>query len=165
VIAALSVAVTTLAGYRWLHFNSTTIALVFLLGVLGVSAAWGLREAIFMSVIATVVLDFYFLPPVGTLTIADPHNWVALLAFLVTSIAVSELSARARREARSAVERRREVERLYAFSQLLLSSDSPAELLNMIPRYIVDSFGVRSAAIQLSSRSDIYRSGPTIYGL
>jgi two-component system sensor histidine kinase KdpD len=165
VIAALSVAVTTLAGYRWLHFNSTTIALVFLLGVLGVSAAWGLREAIFMSVIATVVLDFYFLPPVGTLTIADPHNWVALLAFLVTSIAVSELSARARREARSAVERRREVERLYAFSQLLLSSDSPAELLNMIPRYIVDSFGVRSAAIQLSSRSDIYRSGPTIDGL
>jgi two-component system, OmpR family, sensor histidine kinase KdpD len=164
-VAALSIAGTTLVGYRWLHFNSTTIALVFLLGVLGVSAAWGLREAVFMSLISTVALDFFFLPPVGTLTIADPRNWIALFTFLVTAIAVSELSARARREARSAVGRRRELERLYAFSQLLLSSDSPAELLNMIPRYIVDSFGIRSAAISLSSRSDIYRSGPAIDGL
>jgi len=164
-VAALSVAATTVVGYRWLHFNSTTVALVFLLGVLGVSAAWGLREAVFMSGIATVALDFYFLPPVGTFTITDPHNWIALFTFLVTAVAVSELSARARREARSAVGRRRELERLYAFSQLLLSSDNPAELLNMIPRYIVDSFGVRSAAISLSSRSDIYRSGPSIDGL
>lgn len=164
-IAAVSVAGVTLAGYRWLHFNSTTVALVFLLGVLGVSAAWGLREALFMSLIATVALDFFFLPPVGTFTIADPHNWVALVAFLVTAVAVSELSARARREAASAVGRRRELERLYAFSQLLLSSDSPAELLNLIPRYVVESFGIRSAAISLSSRSDIYRSGPNIDGL
>lgn len=164
-IAALSVAGVTLVGYLWLHFNSTTTALIFLLGVLAISAAWGLREAIFTSVIATVVLDYFFLPPVGTFTIADPRNWVSLFAFLVTAIAVSELSARARREARSANGRRRELERLYAFSQLLLSSDSPAELLNLIPRYIVDSFGIRSAAISLSSRSDIYRSGPAIDGL
>ena len=118
-----------------------------------------------MSVTAAIALDYYFLPPIGTFTITDPHNSVALVTFLVTAIAVSELSARARREARSAVERRRELERLYAFSQLLLSNDSPAELLNMIPRYVVDSFGIRSAAISLSSRSDIYRSGPTIDGL
>ena len=57
------------------------------------------------------------------------------------------------------------MERLYAFSQLLLSSDNPAELLNLIPRYIVESFDIRSAAISLTSRSDIYRSGPTIDGL
>jgi two-component system, OmpR family, sensor histidine kinase KdpD len=165
VLAALSVTATTLIGYRWLHFNSTTVALVFLLGVLGVSAAWGLQEAVFMSVISTIALDFFFLPPVGLFTIADPRNWIALFTFLVTAIAVSELSARARREARSAVGRRRELERLYAFSQLLLSSDSPAELLNMIPRYIVESFGIRSAAISLSSRADVYRSGPAIDGL
>ncbi len=164
-IAALSVAGVTLVGYLWLHFNSTTMALVFLLGVLAISAVWGLREAVFMSVTAAVALDYFFLPPIGTFAIADPHNSVALFTFLVTAIAVSELSARARREARSAVGRRRELERLYAFSQLLLSSDSPAELLNMIPRYIVDSFGIRSAAISLSSRSDIYRSGPSIDGL
>ncbi|MGA2425769.1 MAG: DUF4118 domain-containing protein [Terriglobales bacterium] len=165
VIAALSVAVITLVGYRWLHFNSTTIALMFLLGVLGISAAWGFREAVFMSVAAAVALDYFFLPPIGAWTIADPQNWIALFAFLVTAVAVSELAARARRGARSAIERRQELERLYGFSQLLLSSDNPAELLNLIPRYIVESFGIRSAAISLSSRSDVYRSGPTIDGL
>src|ERR1700724_1869693 len=76
-----------------------------------------------------------------------------------------QLSERARRGTRSAIERRQELERLYAFSQLLLSSDNPAELLNLIPRYIVESFGIRSAALSLSSRSDVYRSGPNIDGL
>jgi len=164
-ISVLSVVGITLVGYRWLHLNPTTIVLVFLLGVLGISATWGLRQAVFMSVIATLALNYYFLPPIGTFTIADPQNWIALFAFLVTALAVSQLSERARRGARSAIERRQELERLYAFSQLLLSSDNPAELLNMIPRYIVDSFGIRSAAISLSSRNDIYRSGPAIDGL
>ncbi len=155
----------TFVGYRWLHLNPTTIALAFLLGVLGISASWGLREAVFMSVIGALAFNFFFLPPIGTFTIADPQNWVALFAFLVTAIAVSELSERARRGTSAAIERRQELERLYAFSQLLLSSDNPAELLNLIPRYIVESFGVRSVAISLTNRGDIYRSGPTIDGL
>jgi two-component system, OmpR family, sensor histidine kinase KdpD len=165
VIAALTVAGITLVGYRWLHLNPTTMALAFLLGVLGISAFWHLRQAVFMSVIAALAFNYFFLPPVGTFTIAEPQNWIALFAFLVTAVTASELSERARRGTRSAVERRQELERLYAFSQLLLSSDNPAELLNLIPRNIVESFGIRSAAISLSSRSDVYRSGPTIDGL
>ena len=164
-IAALSVAGITLVGYRWLHLNPTTMALAFLLGVLGISASWGLRQAVFMSVIATLAFNYFFLPPVGTFNISDPQNWIALFAFLITAVTASELSERARRGTRSAVERRQELERLYAFSQLLLSSDNPAELLNLIPRYIVESFGIRSAALSLSSRSDVYRSGPNIDGL
>ncbi len=163
--AALSVAGITVIGARLLHQNPTSIALAFLLGVLGISASWGLRQAVFMSVIATLAFNYFFLPPVGSFTISDPQNWIALFAFLVTAVTASELSERARRGARSAIERRQELERLYAFSQLLLSSDNPAELLNLIPRYIVESFGIRSAAIWLSSRSDVYRSGPAIDGL
>jgi two-component system sensor histidine kinase KdpD len=163
--AALVVAAITLVGYRWLHLNPTTLALAYLLGVLAISASWGLQQSVFMSVIATLAFNYFFLPPIGTFTIADPQNWIALFAFLVTAVTASELSERARRGARAAVERRQELERLYAFSQLLLSSDNPAELLNLIPRYIVDSFGIRSAAILLSNRNDVYRSGPTIDGL
>ncbi len=164
-LAVLWVAGVTLVGARWLHLNPTTMALVFLLGVLGISATWGLQQAVFMSVIATLAFNYFFLPPVGTFTISDPQNWIALFAFLATAVTASELSERARRGARSAVERRQELERLYAFSQLLLSSDNPAELLNLIPRYVVESFGIRSAAVWLSSRSDVYRSGPAIDGL
>jgi two-component system sensor histidine kinase KdpD len=164
-VAALYVVGITFVGYRWLHLNATSIALAYLLGVLGTSAYWGLRVAVFMSVVATVALNYFFLPPVGTLNIADPQNWIALFSFIATAVTASQLSERARREARSAIARREELERLYAFSQLLLSSDNPAELLNLIPRYIVESFGVRSAVISLSNRSDIYRSGPSSDGL
>jgi len=164
-IAALLVAGITFLGYRLLHFNETSVALAFLLGILAISTFYGLQQAVFMSIIATLAFNYFFLPPIGSLAIADPQNWVALFAFLITAVAASELSARARREGIAAVERRRELERLYGFSQLLLSSDNAAELLNAIPRYIVESFGVRSAAISLTTRADVYRSGPDVDGL
>jgi two-component system, OmpR family, sensor histidine kinase KdpD len=158
--AAGAVAVITFAYLAIVPVNPTTVALTFLIGVLIVSANWGLRPAIFMALIATLAFNYYFLPPVRTLTIADPQNWVALFAFLVTALIASQLAERARREARSAIERRAETERLYKFSQQLLSSDNVAELLNAIPGYIVECFGVDAAAVSLINRSDIYRSNP-----
>lgn len=165
VLAVAIVLVVVLLGRSIGHVNPTTVALTLLLGVLGISTFWGLRLAVFMAIISTLAFNFFFLPPVGTFTIADPQNWIALFVFLVTAVTASELSERAGREARNANERRREVERLYAFSQQLLSSDHSAGLMNSIPRYVVESFGVRSAAVSLSHRADIYRSGPAIDGL
>ena len=161
VVAAAAVSAITLAYSRFLHVNPTTVALSFLLAVLMISAFWGLPQAVFLAVLAAFAFNYYFLPPVGTLTIADPQNWVALFAFLLTAVIASQLSERARREARSATERRHEVEQLYRFSQQLLSSDNLPELLNFIPRYVVEFFGVSAAAISLSNHPDIYRSDPT----
>lgn len=146
-------------GYHVLiHVNPTTAALTFLLAVLAVSAQWGLRPAIFMAILATLVFNYYFLPPIGTFTIADPQNWVALAAFLVTAVVASQLSERARREAEHANARQAETERLYRFSQQLLLDDNVAALLNAIPHHIVECFGVDAAAISLVNRADIYRS-------
>ena len=162
---AVAVLVLVVLYHLVIKVNPTTVALSFLIGVLIVSANWGLRPAVFMALVATLAFNYYFLPPVGTLTIADPQNWVALLAFLVTAIIASQLAERARREAERANERRREAERLYKFSQQLLSSDNVIELLNAIPRYIVDSFGVKAAAVALPNRTDVYRSSPAIHDL
>jgi two-component system sensor histidine kinase KdpD len=148
-----------------IRVNHTTVALTFLIGVLIVSANWGLRPAVFMALVAALAFNYDFLPPVGTLRIADPQNWVALFAFLVTAIIASQLSERARREAERANERRREAERLYKFSQQLLSSDNVVELLNAIPRYIVEGLGVEAAAISLPNRPDVYRSSPDVQDL
>lgn len=165
VIAAAAVFVIT-TFFRKIHvYNPTTVALTFLLTVLIVSTVWGLRISVFMAVVATLAFNFYFLPPVGTFTIADPQNWVALFAFLVTAVIASQLSATARREAWNANERRHDVERLYGFSQKLLTSDNVVELLNLLPRYIVDAFGVKAAAISLPDRGDVYRSSPDIGSL
>src|SRR5580693_5792143 len=93
--------------------NSTTVALSFLLAILGVATAWGLFEAIVSSVAGMLCFNFFFLPPIGTFTIADPQNWVALFAFLVTAVVASHLSASVKKRALEAMRRQQEVERLY----------------------------------------------------
>ena len=139
--------------------NTTSVALIFLLAILYVSAFWGLRVSIFMSLLATLSFNQYFLPASGTLTIGNPQNWVALCAFLVTAITASRLSEQARRRARDANRRRQELERLYAFTQQMLVAGSVVELLNVIPRHIVESFEVQDAALYLANRDAVYRSG------
>lgn len=158
--AALAiVALITLFYRHEPRFNATTIAFTYLIAILASSAFWGLAVCIFMSLAATLAYNYFFLPPVGTLTIADPQNWVALFSFLATSVIGSDLSARAKRQAREANLRRQEVQRLYEFSQRLLSAGNPIELLNAIPRQIVESFAVGAAALFLAEKEKVYRSG------
>jgi two-component system, OmpR family, sensor histidine kinase KdpD len=153
------VAGLTLFYRHALHVNQTTIALTFLLAILAVSAVWGMAVSVFMSVAAVLTINYFFLPPVGTFTIADPQNWVALFAFLVTSIMGSQLSARIRKEADEAHQRRREIERLYKFSQKLLAEGNVIQLMNAIPNYIVESFEGGAAELFLPQKDKFYRSG------
>ena len=88
-----------------LETNATTIALSFLLVVLFVASSSRLWVAVFTSVAAMVAFNFFFLPPVGTLTVVDPQNWVALFAFLAVSLVASRLSAAAHDRAAAAIER------------------------------------------------------------
>jgi two-component system sensor histidine kinase KdpD len=141
---------------RWLHVNPTTVGFTLLLVVLLISAAWGLRFAIFTAIVATVGYNYFFLPPLFRFTIADPQNWVALLAFLVTAVVASQLSERARRGALYADQRRSEVERLYAFSQQLWLSENVFELINRIPKHIVDLFEVSTCALYLDGKQEVY---------
>ncbi len=144
---------------RVFHVNQTTVALSYLLAILAVSAVWGMVVSVYMSVTAMLLFNFYFLPPVGTFTIADPQNWVALFAFLFTSIVGSQLSSRIRKEADRANSRRREVERLYEFSQKLLGAGNVIQLMNAIPNYIVECFEAGAAELFVPQKDKFYRSG------
>ena len=158
--SAAIVALIVLVYVKLLHVNPTTVALSFLLAILSVAAAWGLRYALPMSLVSALCFNFFFLPPVGTLTIADTQNWVALLAFLATSVIASNLSERARRQAEEAQQRRQDMERLYTFSQQLLIAENIVELLKTIPHFAVETFGSREAAVLVSAKDQIYRSDP-----
>ena len=144
--------------FKQVHVNPTTVGFTFLLAILVVSANWGLRYALLMAVVATLAYNYFFLPPLLHFTIADPQNWVALVVFLITALIASQLSERARREALQSNQRRQEVERLYAFSQQLLLADNVFGLLNSVPAYIVESFGVEGAALFLENKQKTYFS-------
>ena len=142
--------------FRWLHVNPTTVGFSLLLLILLISAFWGLRYAIFTAILATVAYNYFFLPPLFRFTIADPQNWVALLAFLFTAVVASQLSERARRGTVYADQRRYEVERLYAFSQQLWLSENVFELLNVIPKHLVESFQLSGAALYSEAKQEVY---------
>jgi two-component system sensor histidine kinase KdpD len=156
---AIGTIAVVVVAYRHLPANPTTVALTFLLVVLGLASRWGLTIATASALIATLAFNFYFLPPIKTFTISDPQNWIALFAFLVTAIVASRLSERARREAENANRRRKEVERLYLLSQQLLATDNVMELLNSIPQYVSEAFGLTAAAMYLPKRNEVYRTG------
>jgi len=153
------VAGITLLYTHAVRVNQTTVALSFLLAILAVSAVWGMAVSVVMSLAAVLVFNYYFLPPIHTFTIADPQNWVALGAFLFVSTMGSQLSARIRKEADEAISRRRELERLYKFSQKLLGEGNVLQLMNAIPDYIVESFEAGAAELFLPLKDKFYRSG------
>jgi two-component system sensor histidine kinase KdpD len=161
-LAASLLAVSgVLALYRLaLPVNSTTVALSLLIAILAISARWGLADATAASLAAIVGLNYFFLPPVGTLTIEDPQNWVALAAFLATAATASQLSERARRRAAEAEERRREVERLYALVQGVMLIASPRNTVRELLDHVVRIFDVRGAAFYSRAADDVVRSGP-----
>jgi len=158
-VSLIAVTAIILLYRHVLHVNQTTVALSFLLVILAVSAVWGMAVSVLMSVVAVLAFNYFFLPPMGTFTIADPQNWVALFAFLITSITGSQLSSRIRKEADEAHRRRREVERLYRFSRQLLGEGNVIQLMNAIPDYIVESFEAGAVELFLPQKDKFYRSG------
>lgn len=105
-------ALVTVAG-RMGGANAATIGFFFLACVLGLATWGGWAVGAVASVAAMLCFNFFFLPPFGTLTVADPSNWIALLALLGASTLASRLVATARRQAAEAERRRWEVEILY----------------------------------------------------
>jgi two-component system sensor histidine kinase KdpD len=166
VVACIALVLAVMFLYRRIAVvNPTTVALTYLIAVLAVSAVWRLRYAVFTAVVATIGFNFFFLPPYGTFTIADPQNWIALFAFLGAAVIASQLAERALQNADLANQRRREAERLYTFSQKLLLTDRTAELMNVIPGSLIETFGGKAAAVFVSARQQTYRSSPELGNL
>ena len=116
------------------EINSTTTALAYLLAVLFVALFWGSGPALVASVVGVLCLNFFFLPPLYTLSIAHPENWIALFAFFTTALAVGQLSAREKRRAEEAERGEREIERLYQELQTAFERASQAEALKQSER-------------------------------
>jgi two-component system sensor histidine kinase KdpD len=136
-----------------LQVNPTTVALTYLIAILLIATTWGLAEAMTASIVAVLCFNFFFLPPVGTLTIADPQNWVAFVAFLVTAIIASQLSGRAKRREVDATARQRDLERLYALSRALLLSDRGSSTPGEIARNVAETFELTAVGLY-DQRSD-----------
>jgi two-component system sensor histidine kinase KdpD len=141
---------------------TASVAMAFLVVVLFVAATSPRWVAIATSFAAVLAFNFFFLPPVGTLTIADPQNWAALLALLTVSLVASHLSALARTRAREAEAGRDALARLFDLSRdILLVTDSQAANLSLAES-IARRFDLDYAAICLPAAGEwaLFEAGP-----
>jgi two-component system sensor histidine kinase KdpD len=158
VLAAIS-AITYLC-FRLIPVNATTAGFVYLIAILVIATAWGIIEATVASVVAMLCFNYFFLPPVGALTIADPQNWVALFAFLATSIVASQLSGRAKQRTRLAVDRQLEMERLYALSRAILLTEANRTAPKQIAHHVAQIFDLPAVALYDRDTGEVYHGGP-----
>jgi two-component system sensor histidine kinase KdpD len=159
--ALLSLAGVTARYVGWLHVtNASTVAVSYLLVVLPVAASSPLWVAIVTSLAAMLAFNFYFFPPIGTLTIADPQNWIALFAFLAVSLVASRLSAPARDRQRDAVNRRDDLARRFDLSRdILLTTEAGPEAIAILTRHFSSRFQLDYASICLSAETGFERYG------
>jgi two-component system sensor histidine kinase KdpD len=141
--ALAALAIVTAAYEVWLGVsNPTVVGLSYLLIVLLVAAVSTLRVAIASSVLAVLTLNYFFMPPVGTLSLEDPQNWVALLVFLAVSVVASRLSLVARSRADEALARRDELARLFDLSRDILLTTESREAIDELARHMARRFGL-----------------------
>jgi len=143
-------AVTAICAPFHARLSDTTVAFAFLLVVLFVAAFWGKWPAFAAAFLGTVSFNFFFLPPLYELTIADRRNWVALGAFLVTAITAGQLSERARRRAAEAEAERKVARAASAYNRSLIEASLDAMIAIGKAGTILD---VNAAAVRLTGRS------------
>ncbi len=121
-IGCAAVAAVTLLGY-WLHFPLATVGFAYLLVVVLAALHYGIWQATFISLAAVSCLNYFFIPPIFSFTVAQNRDWIALLSFQACALIVSRLSSREQNIARDANYQRIQMKKLFELSRGILRFD------------------------------------------
>ena len=128
-VLAVGGAVAATAIGRAMALNANTMGFAYLVVVLVASLRGGLLAGTLVSIIATLCYNYFFFPPLYTFVIHEAANWVALAAFLITSVVVSRLVVAARIQADRAEQRREELETLSRERERLIEEQAHMQAL------------------------------------
>jgi two-component system sensor histidine kinase KdpD len=134
--AALLVAIAAGVSFLLQHFLVVgSLVLPFLIAILLIAIAYGLLPSLLASVLSVLTYDFFFLPPIYSLTVTEPDDVVRLVVFASAALIVSNLAAYARGQAVSANLRAEVAEDLYRFGRQLTGAATLREVLDSsLPR-------------------------------
>jgi two-component system sensor histidine kinase KdpD len=120
VYATLAVAVALAIGEALTYLTPIpNLSMVFMVSVLVSAVNFGVWPAVYSSVLSFFVYNFFFIPPLYDITIAEPYEFLALVIFLIVAIVTSAMAGRVRNQARVSANRVRAMRRLYKFTRRL----------------------------------------------
>ncbi len=132
-VAAVAL-VSVFIGLVLRQVNLANASMLYLLAVMATAVAYGRGPAVFASVGAFLVFDWFFVEPRFQFTVSDPDEWLSLLLFLLTATVTGQLAAGQRQRAREARQREREAVVLYDVVRLLTESDGESALAAVAER-------------------------------
>ena len=131
--------------------------LLFLVAVVGVALAGGIYPALVAAVGGSLLLNYYFTPPLYRFTIADRENLLALIGYIVVAVAVSAVVDLAARRTREAVRASADAEVLSALAGSVLRGE---RALPAILERLRETYGL--ASVTLLERRPGVPAGPEL---
>jgi two-component system sensor histidine kinase KdpD len=163
-VSGLAIAVATFTCYK-LQFNAATVVLLYLLVIVWQSLAGGFVLSAAVAMIAAVCLDFFFLPPLLSLRIADPLNVLAFVVFVVIAVVITHLVSRLRAEADRARRRSANLDQLYHVArQLLLVKPNQLDAVCLLKAFR-DSFAPSAVCLFDADTAELHIRGVSQCGL
>ncbi|MBD8905904.1 sensor histidine kinase [Methylorubrum zatmanii] len=141
------------------HAGVENADLFLLTAIVGVAVRFGLGPSLAAVVAASLAYNFFFLPPVYTLTIADPTNVAAFVLFTVVAVVVSNLAARARLTAVVSQARAKSSERLFGFSRKLAGCGTLDDVLWATSAQVAAMLKVRVVLLLPDGKAVTVRAG------
>ncbi len=149
--ATLAVSLTTALLFLLRErLSASTVAMLYLLPVLFITARWGLGAGVFSAFTAFLAYNYFFLQPYYTFTVHKSQDIVTLLIFLVVAIMISQLVGRVNASLAAAVARENETTRLYELSLDLAGAGSLDEIAAVLARKTNQT--VPAACLEISIR-------------
>jgi two-component system, OmpR family, sensor histidine kinase KdpD len=149
-VALMPLLTLALANLRG-HLNLTSEVLVFLAGVVAVALVGGFLPAILAAVAASLLLNYYFTPPLYKWTIAQANNALALIIFLAVGLAVSSVVDTAARRTKQAARAGAESELLATTAGSILRGQ---RALSAVLDRVREAFGMDSVTLLERSGAD-----------
>ncbi len=113
------------------HLSLTDDLLIYLVAVVALAVIGGFWPAVIGAASASLLLNWYFTPPLHTFTIDKPDNLLALLLFVTVAMLVSSVVHLAASRAAQAARSREEARLLLTLAQTVLGgADTPAAVLD-----------------------------------
>jgi two-component system, OmpR family, sensor histidine kinase KdpD len=147
VAIAGAVAVTAAIGLVSTRFQVPGLSAFYLLLVLWLGATWGRGPAVAGSIAAFLLYDFYFVPPVGTLTVRGPSEFFELIVLLAVALVTGQLAGSLRRTQSAAEKLAADERAMYELATAALRSPEVAVALSLLSERALRLEGVRRFAL------------------